>query len=86
MQNLEGSDEMKRNNWFLIPYIKEVSEKFKNIAHGLESKLAFFSLNKLDRIIKSQKAAYHWDITRMLSINYHVKIVIPHMLVKQKEN
>jgi len=54
-QNLEGSDEIKRNSWFLIPYIKKVSEKFKNIAHGLESKLAIFSLNKLDRIIKSHK-------------------------------
>jgi len=46
---------MNRNSWFLIPYIKKVSEKFKNIAHGIESKLAYFSLNKLDRIIKSQK-------------------------------
>jgi len=54
-QNSESSDEMKRTSWFLIPYIKKVSEKFKNIAQGIESKLSYFSLNKLDRIIKSQK-------------------------------
>jgi len=54
-QSLEGSDKRKKNCWFLIPYIKKVSDKFKNIANVLESKLAFFSQNKLDRIIKSQK-------------------------------
>jgi len=66
-QNLESSEEKKRNRWFLIPYIKNISDKFKNIVCGLESKLAFFSLNKLDRIIKAKKDC--------LPLNYNKDIV-----------
>jgi len=55
-QNLELSEEINnKNRWFLIPFIKKVSNKFKNIANGLKSKLAFFSMNKLGRIIKAHK-------------------------------
>jgi len=39
----------------LIPFIKKVTDKFKNIANRLKAKLVFFSLNKLGRIIKAQK-------------------------------
>jgi len=45
----------ERTNWFVIPFIKKVTEKFKNISGGLKLKLAFYSLNKLERIIKAQK-------------------------------
>jgi len=41
--------------WFLIPFIPKLTEKFKNIANMLKSKLAFISLHKLGRIIKAQK-------------------------------
>jgi len=41
--------------WFLIPFIPNVTEKFKNIANMLKSKLSFISLHKLGRIIKAQK-------------------------------
>jgi len=37
----------------LIPYVQKVTDKFKNIA--IKSKLVFFSLNKLGKIIKAQK-------------------------------
>jgi len=39
----------------MIPFIKKVTDKFKNISNRLKSKLAFFGLNKLGRIIKAQK-------------------------------
>jgi len=39
----------------VIPFIKKVTDKFKNISVGLKAKLAFFSLNKLGRIITAQK-------------------------------
>jgi len=45
----------QRTTWFVIPFIKKVTEKFRNISDGLKSKLAFFGLNKLGRIIKAQK-------------------------------
>jgi len=41
--------------WFLIPFIPKLNEKFKNIANTFKSKLAFFNLHKLGRIIKAQK-------------------------------
>jgi len=39
----------------LIPYIQKVTNKLKNIASSIKAKLAFFSHNKLERIIKAQK-------------------------------
>jgi len=45
----------ERTSWFLILFIKRITDKFKNIANRLKTKLAFFSLNKLGRIIKVQK-------------------------------
>jgi len=49
------SNNENKKGWFLIPFIKNVSEKFKTIAHGLNMTLSFFSFNKLGRIIKVQK-------------------------------
>jgi len=48
-------EEERINSWFLIPYIQKVTDKFKNIAINIKAKLAFFSFNKLGRIIKVQK-------------------------------
>jgi len=48
----------------MIPFIKKVTEKFKNISDGLKSKLAFFSLNKLGRIIKAQKDTLPTDCNK----------------------
>jgi len=45
----------ERTSWFLILFIKKVTDKFKNIANRLKAKLVFFSLNKLGRITKGQK-------------------------------
>jgi len=41
--------------WFTIPYIPIVSEQIKNMIKLHNVKLAFFSFNKLDGIIKAQK-------------------------------
>jgi len=41
--------------WFTVPYINSITEKFKSIANGAVSKLAFFSTNKLNNLIKVQK-------------------------------
>jgi len=51
----KGLNNKKTHDWFLIPFIKNVTEKFNIIAHRLKMKLAFFSFNKLRRIIKAQK-------------------------------
>jgi len=48
------TEETKRK-WFLIPFINQFTDKFNNIAHLIERKLAYFSLNKWERIVKAQK-------------------------------
>jgi len=45
----------KKMKWFTISYFPNISERFKNITKDLNVKLYFFSLNKLERIIKTQK-------------------------------
>jgi len=42
-------------NWFTIPYFPNISEKFRNIIKNHNVKLSFYSLNKLNTIIKAQK-------------------------------
>jgi len=53
-QNLNDSDDVQKG-WFLIPFIPKLSEKFKNITKNLKTRLAFFNLHKLGRMIKAQK-------------------------------
>jgi len=53
-QNLNNTDDDQKG-WFLIPFIPKWTDKFKRIANNLKMKLAFFSLNKLGRMIKAQK-------------------------------
>jgi len=45
----------EKTRWFLIPFIPKLSEKFKKITNNLQTKMAYFSLHKLGRIIKAQK-------------------------------
>jgi len=54
-QNLNNTTDDDHKGWFLIPFIPKLTEKFKKIANNLKTKLAFFSLNKLGRMIKAQK-------------------------------
>jgi len=56
-QNDNKDNELINNKkiWFTVPYIKSISEKFKNIINGSESRVSFFSMNKLSRFIKAQK-------------------------------
>jgi len=45
-----------RKGWFLIPFIPNVTDKFKHITNRLKSKLVYFSLHKLGwRIVRAQK-------------------------------
>jgi hypothetical protein len=48
------SDNVK-TSWFTIPYLPNVSEKFNNILRNSDTRLSFFSLNKLRKFIKVQK-------------------------------
>jgi len=41
--------------WFTVPYFQNISEQFKNFLTNPNIKLAFYSLNKLDWIIRGQK-------------------------------
>jgi len=41
--------------WFTVPYFPNISEKFSNFIKGSNVRLSFFSLNKLERIIRVQK-------------------------------
>jgi len=54
-QNSDNINEDCPKGWFLIPFIPNVTEKFRHIGNNLKRKLTFFSLHKLGRIIKAQK-------------------------------
>jgi len=54
-QNLDNINDEEMKGWFLVLFISKVTEKFKNIANIIKTKLAFFSIQKLDRIIRTQK-------------------------------
>jgi len=41
--------------WFTVPYFQNISEKFKNFLKSPNITLAFYSLNKLDCIIRGHK-------------------------------
>jgi len=44
-----------KNCWFTISFTQSVSNKFKHVVKDLNTRLSFFSINKLDYIIKAQK-------------------------------
>jgi len=54
-QNNEDLTNEDRKRWFVVPFIEKLTDKFKNIAKILKTKLAFYSLHKLNRIVKAQK-------------------------------
>jgi len=54
-QNNDDLTDEDRKRWFVIPFIYKLTDKFKNIAKILKTKQAFFSLQKLNRIVKVQK-------------------------------
>jgi len=53
--NIDNTNDVEFKGWFLIPFIAKVANKCKKITKMIKSKIAFFSLNKLVRIIKAQK-------------------------------
>jgi len=56
-QNQNNTIDADQKGWFLIPFIPKLAEKFKNITNNLKTKMAFFSLHKLGRMIKAHKDA-----------------------------
>ncbi|KYM97837.1 hypothetical protein ALC62_11470 [Cyphomyrmex costatus] len=61
----------KNINWLIIPYIKGFSERFNNIVNGLNHKISFYSINKLNDYIKVQKDSIPHD-TKM-NVIYKIK-------------
>jgi len=49
-QNFDNINDEVNKGWFLISFIPNVTEKFKNIIN--------ISLNKLSRMVRSQKDLY----------------------------
>jgi len=41
--------------WFTVPYLPKFADKFKEIIRDLDTRLSFYSLNKLGGIIKVHK-------------------------------
>jgi len=54
-QNSDDNKDDGYEGWFLIPYIPALADKFKNIADMINTKLAFFSVEKLGGLIRAQK-------------------------------
>jgi len=56
ISNNDNSNECTdRKRWFTIPYIHSISNRFKNITKDLDTKISYFSLNKLGSIIRGHK-------------------------------
>ncbi|KYN10278.1 hypothetical protein ALC57_17593, partial [Trachymyrmex cornetzi] len=51
----QNSNSVNFDNFFIVPYIKDVSEKFKPVAKKNNLKVAFKPMNKLNTIIKTGK-------------------------------
>jgi len=43
-QNADNSNDKGKKGWFIIPFIPNVTEKFKHIKNMINKKLAYFSL------------------------------------------
>jgi len=52
-QNFDIFNDEEIKRWFSVPFISKVTEKFKNIANIIKTKLAFFSIQKLNGIIRA---------------------------------
>jgi len=54
-QNADNINDEGRKGWFVLPFIPKVTENFKHITNILNTKIAYYSLNKLGWIVKPQK-------------------------------
>jgi len=54
-QNLNNTNDDGYKYWFVIPFIPKLTDKFKNITNIIKSKLTFFSVNRLGKVIRAQK-------------------------------
>jgi len=41
--------------WFTVPYLSKFTDKFKEVIRVLDTRLSFYSLNKLGDIIRAHK-------------------------------
>jgi len=57
----------------LILFIPKLADKFKNIADMIKAKLAFFSVNKLGRIIRAQKDSLPIDFNKNIVYKLNCK-------------
>jgi len=86
-QNLENLNDEGYKDLFLIPFISKWTDKSKNIVNMLKAKLAFFSLHKLERIIKYQKDPLPLEFTKNVVYKLNCKnCAMLHILVRQKED
>jgi len=53
--NDTSDEDIVKKSWFTIPFVSEISYKFKDIIKDLNVDLVFFSLNKLNSFIKTHK-------------------------------
>ena len=51
LNNTTNSSPKQRTSWFVLSYIKSVSDKFKSIISNLNMKVIFFSLNKFGSFV-----------------------------------
>jgi len=70
-----------------VPYLSKFANKFKEVIHGLDTRLSFYSLNKLGGIIKAQKDILKIYRIKMWCINYaKLKIVTLLMLNRRRDS
>jgi len=75
------------NNFIVLPYIRDVTESVKDSITNPDIKVGFHCLNKLNRdLLNHIKIRTLLMNVAMWSTNYHVKIAMPLMLDRRKDN
>jgi len=54
-KNINDSNNNNPKNYFTIPYMNEISEKFKPVAERNDFKIAYKSMNTLKSVIRLDK-------------------------------
>src|SRR5436190_18793427 len=57
IQQAQGMCQGPPISYFTVPYISNLSERFKNITKGIDVRISYFSLNKINNIVRTHKDA-----------------------------
>jgi len=60
-QNSDNLNDEGKKGWFIIPFIPNITDKFKHITKLINKKLSYYSLHKMRWIVRAQKDSLSTD-------------------------